>query len=152
MANEENTTGKITQEKVFDEALVRIKNIKNPVQLLLNKFVVFWGNDQTAVKHTVAGGVEISGIRYDLLCAINDAFLLFIAILSLVSLWELGYNKNIGAICIVLFFIGLTMSQLLVEVMGRYHYSGITVLIMIGAGAFGKRQAITKEGEGKINE
>lgn len=152
MANEENTTGKITQEKVFDEALVRIKNIKNPVQLLLNKFVVFWGNDQTAVKHTVAGGVEISGIRYDLLCAINDAFLLFIAILSLVSLWELGYNKNIGAICIVLFFIGLTMSQLFVEVMGRYHYSGITVLIMIGAGAFGKRQAITKEGEGKINE
>ena len=152
MANEENTTGKITQEKVFNEALDRIKSIKKPVQLLLNKFVVFWGNDETAIKHTVAGGVEIFGIRYELLCAISDAFLLFITILSLVGLWELGYNKKIGAICIVLFFIGLTMSQLLVEVMGRYHYSGITVLIMIGAGAFEKRKAIIKEGDGKINE
>lgn len=152
MANEENTTGKITQEKVFNEALDRIKSIKKPVQLLLNKFVVFWGNDETAIKHTVAGGVEIFGIRYELLCAISDAFLLFITILSLVGLWELGYNKKIGAICIVLFFIGLTMSQLLVEVMGRYHYSGITALIMIGAGAFEKRKVKTKEGDGKIDE
>ena len=144
MANEENATGKITQEKVMEEALVRIKSINNPVQLLLKKFVVFWGNDQTVIAHTVAGGFEISGMRFDLLCAISNAFLLFITTLSLVNLWDLGYNKNVGVICVVLFLIGLTMSQMLVEVMGRYHYSGISVLIILSAGAFRNGQIIMK--------
>ena len=76
---------------------------------------------------------------------LSDSYYFVIVFFGAIGAAIAFIKKVKSMVCVVaLYFIGLTLAHMLVEVAGRYHYSGIPVFIVMAAyaiDAFIKRKA-----------
>ena len=87
-------------------------------ELFYNKFLIFLGHDSAAVGY--ASNALDHTVRY---IVISNLYYYFLIVMSLISSIVQIKNRNKSlVIFICLYFIGLTLAQMLVEVHGRYHY------------------------------
>ena len=83
------------------------------------------GYENSVVRHTKLFALACNGFYYAALV---------VAGAGLVRLWR---NRARSAVVLLpLYGLGLTCAQMLVEVAGRYHYSLIPVLLLLGQAAF----------------
>ena len=101
------------------------------LSLMKAKIKVFLGSDDTCVdysrsvlRHTTLFSLVCNGFYY--------AFLL-LAGAGIIRLWRTGTRS--AALLLPLYVLGLTCAQMLVEVAGRYHYSILPALFLLGTGA-----------------
>lgn len=97
--------------------------------LLWAKLGVFLGRDDMCVSYCAKGLPHI--IRYQLLCNGFWYFSLLLAIGGGVRMWRRGERSF--RLLAPLYTLGLTAAQMLVEVAGRYHYSLLPMLLLMGA-------------------
>ena len=123
---------KAGQQAMFGLAKERIRGLgaKLP-RLILSKWKVFLGDDQTAVTFnwtTMPAGVRrVAAI----LC---NSYYYTLLLLALAGAWGLWRRREQGSVLTVpLYVLGLTLAQMLVEVAGRYHYSIIPMLALLAA-------------------
>lgn len=122
-------TAQWTQEQMKEDALERITagDIQFP-SLMYAKLRGLLGSDDSCV------GYLSSVLRHTqffrLICNGYYYLLVLLALAGAVRLWR---NKS-GAVCLLvpLYSEGLILAQMLVEVAGRYHYSLIPMLILLG--------------------
>lgn len=96
--------------------------------LLRAKLGVFLSRDDVCVSYCAAGLSH--RIRYQLLCNSFWYFSLMLALWGGVQMWR----REEGSFWLLapLYVLGLTLAQMLVEVAGRYHYSLVPILLVIG--------------------
>ena len=118
------------QKKMFEEAKKRLQSGEvNFLELFYNKFLIFLGDDSAAVGY--ASSVLDHTVRYTV---ISNIFYYFLIAASLVGILFGFKSKNKSPVFFIcLYFIGLTLAQLLVEVAGRYHYSATISMIILAA-------------------
>ena len=120
------------QQEMLERAMERITSgeIDFPI-LLRDKLTTFLGSDDACV------GYASSVIRHEeqvkQLCNGFWYGILFLAAAGCVLGIRAGERRSVQMG--YLYFIGLTMAQMLVEVAGRYHYSLLPLLILTAAGA-----------------
>lgn len=118
------------QKKMFEEAKNRLQSgeVEFP-QLFYNKFLIFLSDDSAAVGY--ANPVLDHKFRYII---ISNVFYYFLIAASLVSILVQIKNRNKSPVFFIcLYFIGLTLAQMLIEVAGRYHYSATLSMIILAA-------------------
>ena len=125
-------TAQWAQEQMLDDAIERVKSDDIDYHLLLmQKLRVFLGSDHTCI------GYSASVLRHtdDFSLACNVFFYMseLLALWGAVRLWK---RKERSTYALVpLFVLGLIVAQMLVEVAGRYHYSIVPMLILLGQAA-----------------
>lgn len=128
-SNEVNATAVWAQEQIMIDAKKHITsgNIDFP-RLFKYKLMTFIGSDSSAVYYHRDVLTDTKKPLEDL-C---NTFYYMVIILSLFSLPALGkYSRKTTMSVVLLYIIGLTLAQMLVEVAGRYHYSIIPMLILV---------------------
>jgi len=117
------------QEQLFDDALDRAFSGQiNYPRLFLQKFHVFLGVDSACVQYA-----QQLLPHPDLLRHLCNAFYFTAVLLSLVAAAVLLRRGDRSLLFMpMVYLIGLTLAQLLVEVAGRYHYSLIPTLCLLG--------------------
>ena len=118
------------QKKMLEEAKSRLQSGKvNVLELFYNKFLIFLGHDSAAVGY--ASNALDHTVRY---IVISNIYYYFLIVMSLISSIVQIKNRNKSlVIFICLYFIGLTLAQMLVEVHGRYHYSATLSMVVLAA-------------------
>ena len=119
------------QEHMIPHVKARLQSGINLPKLFAAKLFSFLGNDEL-------GGYTYRFTRPELfvkicmvLCNVYYYALLLGAVLGLVSLFR---SRTLGAgLLLPLFFLGLTLAHMLVEVANRYHYSLVPILIIFAA-------------------
>ncbi|WMJ24210.1 hypothetical protein RBG61_05965 [Paludicola sp. MB14-C6] len=121
------------QDQMFKLAMDRIRNPKiDFLSLFLNKFIILWGDDSAAISY--ASPIFPIEKNRSILAILNNAFYYCLIILSIVGVFLTYKKKEHSRFTLIsLFFIGLTLSQLLVEVAPRYHYSGTIAFVLFAA-------------------
>lgn len=120
------------QEHMMEHAKKRITSgeIDFP-SLFANKIRMFMGDDQTGAFYMKKW---MSGTAYSLLSVLSNItyyFAILLTFLGAVSLWRDPSNRSI--LTVPMYILGLTLAQMLVEVAARYHYSIVTMLVIIAA-------------------
>ncbi len=142
LSNAPGATAQQAQEGALAAAKDRIFSGKIALlPLLRDKLRAFLGYDHTCVgyvnsvvRHTKLFALACNGFYYAALV---------LAGAGLVRLWRGRVRSAI--LLLPLYVLGLTCAQMLVEVAGRYHYSLIPVLLLLGQGAlFTPRPAAAK--------
>lgn len=118
------------QEEMLDLAMERITSgeIDFPI-LLRDKLTTFLGTDDACVGY--ASSVIRHKEQVKQLCNGFWYGILFLAAAGCILGIRAGERRS--AQMRYLYFIGLTMAQMLVEVAGRYHYSLLPILILLAA-------------------
>lgn len=136
-AEKELNPSKKAQEVEKELFQKRIKTIKHPIILGMNKINVFLGDDSTVVKHLMDSSSFKEDYSPILLVVICNSYYYMLILLSIIGTISLIKNKTItkyyDIIFIVLYALGLTCGHLLVEVQGRYHYSILVTLILVSS-------------------
>lgn len=116
------------QEQMLEEAKARIASDPAGLpRLMLRKLRTFLSYDCPA--GYVSGALP--GIsRLSMVCYAGYDALLLLALLGGIGLWR--RREQSPALLLPLYALGLTMAQMLVEVAMRYHYSLLSVFILIG--------------------
>ncbi len=118
------------QNNMLREAVERIKSGEiNYPRLIVSKIGTLWGTDSSCVFYA-NGSLTRPGAAID----ICNAFYYVVWALAVFGAASLLKRKKQSPIIILpLFVVGLTMAQMLVEVAGRYHYSGIPSIVILSA-------------------
>lgn len=125
-------TAQQAQEQAMAAAVDRITSGQVHVLFLMaEKIKVFLGSDDTCVGYS-AGVVRHTGL-FSLACNGFYYAAVLLAEMGLVRLWRRGDRS--GVLLLPLYVLGLTCAQMLVEVAGRYHYSILPALFLLGAEA-----------------
>jgi hypothetical protein len=96
------------------------------------KYEQFWENDTSAIYYMRS--IVPDQDEKNLLDVIGNAFYYFTILLSGAATFNLWRRReNPVTLLFPIYFIGLTMAQMLVEVSGRYHYSGFLVFTIMTA-------------------
>ena len=108
-------------------------------RLFASKLFAFLGSDQL-------GGYTYRFTRpelfYKLCMGICNVFYYGVFLAALWGLWRLIKSRTLDAgLLAPLFFLGLTMAHMLVEVSDRYHYSLIPILILFAAVGFTRQSS-----------
>lgn len=121
-------TAQWAQEQMLGEAKARITSGEIDFPLLfLRKLGHFLAQDSACVGYETA--ILGTPQRWTVLCNSYYGAALLAAIGGVLVLWR---REETGVTLIVpLFFLGLTMAHMLVEVAGRYHYSLIPMLLLM---------------------
>ena len=134
-----NSTAQQVQEQMLSDAIARITDggIDFP-QLFVQKFRYFLGSDDSCVGYSNA--VLRHTPLFSTLCNGFFYLILMTAVFGAVKLWR---SKTATAYTLVpLYITGLILAQMLVEVAGRYHYSIIPMLILLGQAALHRAKPI----------
>ena len=125
------------QEIMRQKAIERIKSGEiNFPRHFATKLRIFLGNDEGGAYYTA---FALDHFNYLITSVVSNVFFYSVAMLAILSAWDLGRRKEQRVILLVpLYVIGLTLAQMLVEVSGRYHYSIIPMLIILAACFAGK--------------
>lgn len=132
-SDQPGATAQWTQEQLLADAEARILSGEIDFsKLLKQKLRTFLGSDDACVgysasvlRHTEFFSLLCNGFYY-------AAFLL--AIGGAVQVWR---SRERGLLLLApLYILGLTLAQMLVEVAGRYHYSMIPMLLLLGQGTW----------------
>ena len=132
-SDQPGATAQWTQEQLLTDAEARILSGEIDFsKLLKQKLRTFLGSDDACVgysasvlRHTEFFSLLCNGFYY-------AAFLL--AIGGAVQVWR---SRERGLLLLApLYILGLTLAQMLVEVAGRYHYSMIPMLLLLGQGTW----------------
>lgn len=123
-------TAEEVQRTLLKDARDRITHERQAIPgLMVQKLRIFLGSDhacvgysQVVLRHTTLFSCLCNGFYYAML---------LLAGLGVIRLWKSGANSAI--LLAPLYFLGLTLAQLLVEVAGRYHYSIIPMLTILAA-------------------
>lgn len=134
-------TASEVQQQMWGEAIQRITSGDiRFAELFYNKHLILWGSDSAAVGYAS----ETIG-RPFLMRVLSDSYYFVIVFFGAIGAAIAFIKKVKSMVCVVaLYFIGLTLAHMLVEVAGRYHYSGIPDFIVMAAyaiDAFIKRKA-----------
>ncbi|MGG0723477.1 glycosyltransferase family 39 protein [Bacillus mycoides] len=123
-------TANEVQKQMLEEAKDRIKdgNINFP-KLFFDKFLVFLDDDSVAVEY--ANTVIDHKIRYITLCNMFYYFLIATSLFGALIAFKRRDKSLAFLICI--YFIGLTLAQMIVEVAPRYHYSATLTMVILAA-------------------
>ena len=123
-------TAEDVQNTMFGRAIERIQfGGLDFGKLFYDKFHVLWGNDSNCVSYAV--NVLENDDGYRIAC---DAFYYAVVLLACAGAVIAAVKKERSALAVaVLYIIGLTLAQMLVEVAGRYHYSGLIAPIFLAA-------------------
>ena len=135
LSNAPGATAQQAQEGALEAAKARITSGEVALlPLMRDKLRSFLGSDHacvgyvnSVVRHTKLFALACNGFYYAALV---------VAGAGLVRLWR---NRARSAVVLLpLYGLGLTCAQMLVEVAGRYHYSLIPVLLLLGQAAFSR--------------
>lgn len=137
--NTNERTAEEVQQELFTIAKNRVLTEVNIYRLGKYKIQNFLGSDDMAVNYN---SIEDS-LHLRIICNTYFYLLLIISIIGATNLFKNDIKNPISIV--VLFVIGLTIAQLLVEVALRYHYSMIPMLILIAQYAFFKNNKLDKE-------
>ena len=112
-------------------------------KLLMAKLSAFLGNDEL-------GGYTYRFTRSPLFVKICmllcNVFYYSIFLAGIQGLAQFFRSRALGAgLLLPLFFLGLTLAHMLVEVSDRYHYSLIPILILFAAAGFARKSTDPKE-------
>ena len=135
--NDDTLSAVEVQEKMFAHFEERILDghINCPV-LFAKKFNAMWSRDSACV--TYMSGVIQAPETKTALNFLCNSFYYFLALCALAALWFVWKRREKPMILIVLlFFIGLVLAHMLVEVATRYHYSGMAALVIMAAYGIG---------------
>ena len=133
-SDQPGATAQWTQEQLLAEAEERISSGEIDFALLfIQKLRTFLGSDDTCVGYSSA--VLRHTTLFSFLCNTFYYTAVLLAIVGAIKLWK--REQNYLTLLAPLYVIGLTCAQMLVEVAGRYHYSILPMLLMIGAGVAG---------------
>lgn len=129
-ANTLDTPASEVQDEMRAQALDRIfSGDMDFLALFQNKYRTFLGTDDACVGYS-ASAIQHT-VRFSYLCNGFYYLCLLLALAGAVRLWK---DRNRGPLLLAaIYFLGLTLAQMLVEVAGRYHYSLIPVLVMLAA-------------------
>ena len=131
-SDQPSATAQQAQAAAMEDAKARITSGQvDFTQLFRQKIRIFLGSDNTCV------GYSSAVLRHtELFSKVCNSFYYGIVLLSLagaVQLWRRGAGS--AALLAPLYVLGLTSAQMLVEVAGRYHYSILPALFLLGTGA-----------------
>ncbi len=122
------------QEAMLQIAKERIAQEKSQIPLLMvYKLKSLLGNDEGGAYYAME---ELGRTGYLFASLFSNIFYYFVCCLAVTGLIRLLRGREDSALLVpVLYYIGLVLAQLLVEVSGRYHYSLIPVLVCLAAAA-----------------
>ncbi len=128
-SNEDGATAVWAQEQMLEDAKEHITSGKiDFLKLFKYKMMTFLGTDSSGVYYHRDVLTDTKKPLEDL----SNTFYYMVLILSLFSVPLLGkHSKKTTMSVVLLYIIGLTLAQMLVEVAGRYHYSIIPMLILV---------------------
>ena len=124
------------QRQMLEEALERVRQAELG-RLLPRKLATLLGNDEAGAFYDApALGPGLTSLASGL----SNVYYYFLVGLALLGVWRLWQRREQGSFLLApLYGIGLILSQMLVEVAARYHYSIIPVLVLLAACA-GRKQ------------
>lgn len=122
------------QKAMLQIAKQRIAQEKSRIPLLMvYKLKSLLGNDEGGAYYAME---ELGQTGYRAAAILSNIFYYCICCLAITGLLRLFRHRKDTAFFIpILYYIGLVLAQLLVEVSGRYHYSLIPVLVCLAAAA-----------------
>ncbi len=120
------------QGQMLEAAKQRLHSGEIPFgKLFLAKLRSFIGCDEGGAYYSRAG---LRDRAYQILALFSNICFYALGLLALWGTWRIYRSGDRGTVLLApLFFIGLTMAQMLVEVSARYHYSLIPMLILLAA-------------------
>lgn len=125
-----DSTAQSVQEAMWEMARGRVTSgeIDYPT-LLRAKLGEFLGRDDVCVSYCAAGLSH--DLRFRVLCNGFWYYVLLLAAFGAAGMWRERERSHL--LLAPLYALGLTLAQLLVEVAGRYHYSMLPMLLVVGA-------------------
>ena len=125
------------QQAMFGIAKERIAQGKRQIpMLMIHKLKSLIGNDEGGAYYS---RIELGQTGYLFASLFSNVFYYSICLLAVLGLLRLMRKRSCGIFFVpILYYIGLVLAQLLVEVSGRYHYSLVPVLICLAAAAANK--------------
>lgn len=133
-------TARQAQEQAMAAAAERLGQVR-VLPLMAEKLRVFLGRDDTCVGYS--GAVLRHTGLFSLACNGFYYAALLLAGAGTLRLWRRGDRR--AALLLPLYVLGLTCAQMLVEVAGRYHYSLLPALLLLGTGALFSGRTETKK-------
>lgn len=131
-SDQPGATAQQAQERALEAARERITSGQvDFLQLLREKLRGFLGADSACVSYS--SKVVRHVLWFARGCNAYYYMLLLLAAGGVVALWRRAERSAV--LLLPLYLLGLTAAQMLVEVAGRYHYSLIPVLLLLGQGA-----------------
>ncbi|MCC8122045.1 MAG: hypothetical protein LIO58_00655 [Oscillospiraceae bacterium] len=131
-SNQPGATASEAQEKILEDAKARATagDINYP-HLFREKLRIFLGSDNSSVLYSVSVLSHTKLFSY----ACNAFFYMsmLLAVAGIIQLWR--RKESSTYLLPLLYTVGLTIAQMLAEVAGRYHYSIIPMLLLIGQAA-----------------
>ena len=129
--SEEGVSTSEAQQRMIPHLKERLASVTDYPRLFASKLIAFLGNDEL-------GGYTYRFTREPLfvkLCmGICNVFYYGVFLAALRALWLCFRSRTLSAgLVLPLFFLGLTLAHMLVEVANRYHYSLIPSLIIFAA-------------------
>lgn len=120
------------QQNMLNDTIEMIKSGKvDYSKLIPNKFRVLLGSDEGGAFYSKS---DFSDTWFKVASACSNIWYYFIVLLSLAGAYNAIKQNNLSSLQLLpLYVIGLILAQMLVEVSGRYHYSILPMLIMIGS-------------------
>lgn len=119
MNYKKNMTAPAAQGKMIEEVLARIRNNHYDLQFFITKLRVFLSYDRACV---IYGESAISHVTFWSIISdlFHDSLLFFSFLGSIISMIK---RESSIIMYVSLFFIGLTLAHMFIEVAARYHYS-----------------------------
>lgn len=122
------------QEAMLQIAKQRIAQEKSRIPLLMvYKLKSLLGNDEGGAYYAME---ELGQTGYRAAAILSNIFYYGICLLAAEGIFHrISYREDSILLVPILYYIGLVLAQLLVEVSGRYHYSLIPVLVCLATAA-----------------
>jgi len=128
-SEQEGATAQWAQEQMFEEAKDRIfSGDINFTKLFREKIKIFLGADNACVWYMNTYLEDTKSLA--ILCNAFYYMLLLQCVIGIAGVFN-KYNKSTVSI-LILYVLGLTIAQMLVEVAPRYHYSILPFIILLG--------------------
>ena len=125
-------TAQQAQQAALEAAVDRITSGQiRLVPLMREKLRIFLGSDDACVNYSRAVVRHTEG--FSLACNSFYYAVLLLAAGGAAVLWR--RDTRCAVLLLPLYVLGLTLAQMLVEVAGRYHYSILPMLLLLGQGA-----------------
>lgn len=135
-SSQPGSTAQWVQEQMLSDALGRISSGSiDYVHLFTQKLRIFLGSDDSCVSYSVSV-LRHTG-WFSKLC--NSFYYLCVLCAVMGANWLCRERNHSTYAMVPLYVIGLTLAQMAVEVAGRYHYSIIPMLILMGQPALCNR-------------
>ncbi|MGN0968042.1 MAG: hypothetical protein ACI4O3_02120 [Oscillospiraceae bacterium] len=132
-SDQPGSTAQWAQEQMLEDAKARVTSGEiDFFTLMAQKLRTFLGTDDACVGYSreVVAHTDL----FQFVCNCFHYAVLLLALWGGARLWR--DKARSGVLLAPLFVLGLTMAQMLVEVAGRYHYSIIPMLLLIGQAAW----------------